>query len=154
MVNSAKIIVFALDELQCGIALEAVDRVVRMVEITPLPGVSPVVLGVINVQGEIVPVLDLRQRFGLPRRPVELSDQLIIARGAGRALALTADTVREVRECPGNSRTDADAILPDLPYLTGVVKQADGLILIHDPERLLSPGEIEAVQEAVEGERP
>jgi len=149
-----RIIVFTLDRQRYGIALAAVDRVVRLVEITPLPGAPPFVRGVINVQGTIVPVVDLRLRFGLPARPVELSDQLIIARAAGRSLALTADTAQGVCDCRQEVVTGAAAILPELPFLSGIARLPDGLILIHDLEQLLSPHESQVLFEAVERELP
>jgi len=149
-----KIIVFTLDGQRYGIALEAVERVVRMVEITPLPGGPDFVRGVINVQGAIVPVVDLRCRLGLPTRPVEPDDQLIITRFAGRSMALTADTALGVCDCRQEAVTWADDILPNLPFLSCIAKLADGLILIHDLERLLTPHESQLIIEAVEQGRP
>lgn len=144
-----KIIVFTLDGQRCGIALAAVERVVRMVEITPLPGVPAFVSGVINVQGEIVPVVDLRLRFGLPTRPVELDDQLIITRCAGRSMALTVDTAQGVCDCRQEAVTEAGDILPDLPFLSGIAKLPDGLLLIHDLEQFLPLHEAQTLDEAV-----
>lgn len=149
-----KIMIFTLDGQRYGIALAAVDQVVRMVEITPLPGVPDFVRGVINVQGAIIPVVDLRCRLGLPTRPVELDDQLLITRFAGRSMALTADSALEVCDCRQEAVTWADDILPDLPFLSGIAKLADGLILIHDLERLLSPHESQVIIKAVEQRRP
>lgn len=148
-----KIIVFTLNEQRCGIALATVERVVQMVEITPLPGAPAFVSGVINVQGAIVPVVDLRLRFGLPTRPVELDDQLIITRCAGRSMALTADTTLGVCDCRQEAVTDMDAILPGLPFLSGIAKLPDGLLLIHDLEQFLSPHEAQTLDEAVARER-
>ncbi|MEJ2201395.1 MAG: chemotaxis protein CheW [Desulfuromonadaceae bacterium] len=152
MSNSLKIIAFTLNGLSFGIALELVERVVRMVEITPLPESPPVVLGVINVQGEIVPVLDLRQRFGLTPQSIDPSDQLILTRCGGRRLALRTEGLCRVHECPADTWTRATDILPDLPFLTGVAKAPDGLILIHDLERLLRSDEVLLIQEAFEQE--
>lgn len=144
-----KILVFTLDGQRCGIALTAVERVVRMVEITPLPGAPAFMSGVINVQGTIVPVVDLRLRFGLPTRQVELDDQLIITRFAGRSMALTVDTTQGVCDCRQEAVTEADDILPDLPYLSGVAKLPDGLLLIHDLEKFLPPHEAQILDEAI-----
>ncbi len=149
-----KILVFTLDGQRYGIALEAVERVVRMVEITPLPGVPDFVYGVINVQGKIIPVVDLRHRFGLPTRRLELEDQLIITRFAGRGMALVADTAQEVCACRLDMVTGAVDILPGSSSLSGIAKLPDGLILIHDLEGLLSPLESQAIIAAVEQELP
>ncbi|MFA7405015.1 MAG: chemotaxis protein CheW [Pelobacteraceae bacterium] len=150
MTRPDQIVIFTLDEQRYGIPLGVVERVVRTVEITPLPGGPGFIHGVINVQGKILPVLDLRRRFGLPERPVELSDQLIIIRCAARSFALMTDTSCEVRECTEQMRTEAAEILPDLPFLAGVIKLPDGLILLQDPEILLSPGETRTFDELTE----
>nr|WP_320114026.1 chemotaxis protein CheW [uncultured Desulfuromonas sp.] len=145
MNRTSNIIIFTLDELDCAIALEAVEQVVRMVEITPLPEAPALVQGIINVQGAVVPVVDLRQRFGMDQRPITLTDQLIIVRWAERVLALKIDSVREVCLCPEETLTSSDAIFPHLPFLDGVVTSADGLILIHDLDQLLSESDYQII---------
>ena len=147
MTESDQIVVFTLDEQRYGIPLGVVERVVRMVEITHLPAAPDFIQGVINVQGKILPVVDLRRRFGLSERPVELSDQLIIIRCTSRSFAVMTDTACEVREFMDQMQTGASEILPDLPFLAGVAKLADGLILLQDPEMLLSSGETKAIDE-------
>jgi len=87
MSRADQIVIFTLNEQRYGIPLGVVERVVRMVEITRLPSGPEFIQGVINVQGEIMPVLNLRRRFNLVERPVELSDQLIIIRCAARSFA-------------------------------------------------------------------
>ncbi len=71
---------FWLDGHRFGLELSAVERVVRMVEITPLPNAPAIVMGAINVEGRIIPVVDIRARLGLPQRAVRPSDALILAR--------------------------------------------------------------------------
>lgn len=147
-----QIVVFTLDEQRYGIPLEVVEKVVRMVEITHLPAGPDFIRGVINVQGKIMPVLDLRCRFGLAPRSTELWDQLIIIRCARRSLALMADTACEVRECTEKVKTTAAEILSDLPFLAGVAKLPDGLILLSDPAALLTPGEANSIDELMKSE--
>jgi len=152
MIRPERIVLFTLDDQRYGVALADVERVVRVVAITPLPGGPPFILGVINVQGRVMPVLDLRQRFGLPERPLELSDHLLITRQNGRDLALLVDSAGEVRDCPAPLLTEAVELLPDLPFLAGVVKLPDGLILLQDLEALLTPNEAQAIQELISGD--
>lgn len=154
MIKPDQIVIFSLDEQRYGIPLGVVERVVRMVEITPLPAAPDFIHGVINVQGRILPVLDLRRRFGLPERPVELSDQLIIIRCTTRSFALMTDTACEVREFMEQMQTGASEILPDLQFLAGVAKLPDGLILLQDPEMLLSSGETKAIDELLAHKQP
>jgi len=149
MIRSDQILIFTLNEQRYGIPLAVVERVVMVVDITRLPAGPDFIHGVINVQGKILPVLDLRCRFGLPERPPRLSDQLIILRCATRSFALMVDSVCDVRDCTGQMRTEGGEIIPDLPFLAAVVKLPDGLILLQDPDVLLSPGESIAIDELI-----
>ncbi len=143
------LVVFALDEETYALRLDAVVRVVRMASVTPLPKAPEIVLGVVNVRGRIIPVFDVRRRFHLPAREIAVTDQLIIVRTARRAVALAADTVTGIREYPDEAVVEAERILPGLEYVEGVVKLADGLVLIHDLEQFLSLDEEESLHRAL-----
>ena len=149
MSNTDQIVIFTLNGQRYGIPLTMVERVVGMVEITPLPAGPEFIHGVINVQGKILPVLNLRRRFSLPERPVESSDQLIIIQCATRRFVLMTDSSCDVRECTGQMQTDAAELVSDLPYLTAVAKLPDGLILLQDPEALLTPDESILIDEHI-----
>jgi purine-binding chemotaxis protein CheW len=139
-------VVFTLDERLYGLRLSSVSRVIRAVEITPLPKAPPIVSGVINLGGRIIPVINIRRRFGLPERELELTDHLIVARAfrrdglenEGRVLALVVDAVVGVRELSEQETIAAETILPGLEHLEGVAKTDQGMILIHDLGTFLS----------------
>ena len=133
-----RLVVFALDGHRYALRLSTVERIVRVVEVTPLPQAPEIVLGVVNVQGRIIPVIDIRKRFRLPGREMSLSDQLVIAHTSRRPVALVVDTVSGVAERSKEEVIAADSILPDLEYVKGVAKLEDGLILIHDLGQFLS----------------
>jgi len=97
-IGNQKIVLFSLDEPRYALYLSAVERVVRAVEITPLPKAPNIVLGIINFQGKIIPVIDIRQRFHLRRREINLEDQFIIARTSKRLVVLVVDSVTGVYE--------------------------------------------------------
>jgi purine-binding chemotaxis protein CheW len=96
--DQKQIVVFALEEPRYALPLLTVERIIRAVEITPLPKAPEIVLGVINVQGQILPVIDIRKCFRLPTREIQLEDQFIIARTPKRLVVLTVDSVVDVRE--------------------------------------------------------
>ena len=143
------VVVFTLGDLRFALNLAAVERVISAVEITPLPEAPRGVSGVINLQGKIVPVFDLRQRFGLPSREVRLSDHLIIAHTQWRMVALIVDTVGGVVPQNEVNVTPAADILPDLECVTGVMKLDGNLVLVQDLERFLSIEDHEALQLAL-----
>jgi purine-binding chemotaxis protein CheW len=133
-----QIVVFSLDEPRYALDLFAVERVVRAVEITSLPKAPEIVLGVINVIGQVVPVVDVRKRFRLPGREMDLSDRFIIARTSRRFVALVADDVIGVQKLENRQIINAEQDLPFAEYIKGVAKVDGNLILIHDLDRFLS----------------
>lgn len=143
-------VVFTLDEQRYALHLSAVDRVVRMVHITPLPNAPDIVLGIVNMQGRVIPVINIRQRFNLPRREIVLTDRLIFAHMKWRPVALVADSVTGVVECSGQSLIPAEEILHEFKYLEGIIKFRDGLILIHDLDKFLSLEEEECLDVALD----
>ena len=143
-------VVFVLDEQRYGLRLSAVERIVRVVDVTPLPQAPDIVLGVINMQGRVIPVINLRRRFGLAERAVTLSDQMLVARTARRSVALLADAVHGVFDCPGEASVAAQELLPELARLEGVAKLDDGLVLIQDLDRFLSLDEEQTLARAME----
>lgn len=142
-------VIFEVATQRFGLALGSVERAVRIVDITPLPKAPSVVIGLINVRGSVVPVVDLRRRFQLPQRASRLADQLLIATTSRRRLALWVDAVSGVLEYREEDFASADAVLPGMEYLQGIVRLADGLVLIHDLEQLLTLDEERVLDEAM-----
>jgi len=115
-----------------------VERIVQVVEVTPLPKATEIVLGVVNLQGRIVPTLNIRKRFRLPDQDVKLSDRLIIANTSRRTVALVVDSVNGVVERPTSEVVAAAKVLSNMEYVEGVAKLEDGIVFIHDLDRFLS----------------
>jgi purine-binding chemotaxis protein CheW len=149
MIKSNQLLVFALDDRQYALYLPAIERVVHMVEITPLPKAPEIVIGVVNMQGRIIPVVNIRKRFRLPEKETKLSDRLIIARTSTRAVALVTDSVSGIIEYPEQEVIAAEKILPGMEYVEGVVKLKDGIILIHDLDKFLSLEEENIMDDAM-----
>jgi purine-binding chemotaxis protein CheW len=149
MNNAHQLVVFLIQDQRYGLHLSSVDRIVRSVEITPLPEAPSIVLGVINHHGRIVPVINIRKRFNLPKREVGLNDQLIIAHTSKRCIALVVDSATEVVSYLPDSIVAAEQILPGMEYIQGVAKFPDGLILIHDLEKFLSLDEEQSLEVAL-----
>jgi purine-binding chemotaxis protein CheW len=145
----AKLVVFELQGQRYALRLAAVLRVFAVAEITPLPNAPAIVLGVINVRGRVVPVVDMNTRFGLSPREIELSDCLIVARTSRRPVALLVSAVSGVIDCSQAQIDAADSIVTHAQYVEGVVKLDDGLVLIHDLDTFLSPLEEQHLQQAM-----
>jgi purine-binding chemotaxis protein CheW len=133
-----RLVVFSIERQRYALDLSSVDRTLRASKITPLPNAPDVVLGIINVEGRVLPVMNLRVRFGLGPREMRLSDVLILARTPKWTVALAADAVEGLIEHTTENVQSAASIFPDVPYLQGVAKLDDGLVLIHDLASFLS----------------
>jgi purine-binding chemotaxis protein CheW len=143
------LLVFSLEEQLYALSLDSVRRVIRSVAVTPLPAMPAIMLGIIDLGGAVVPVIDIRGRFKHPSRAIRLSDRFIIAMSGTRSVALPVDGTQGTIEASRENFAAADAILPGLGLVEGALKTDDGLILIHDLARLLSLEEEAAVDRAL-----
>lgn len=142
-------VVFKLETLFLALPLDRVLRTVRAVAATPLPQAPEIVCGVVNVQGRIVPVVNLRRRFGLPERETGLTDQLLIARSATRIVAMVVDAVAGVVDCEVKDFVAIDSVVGGTRHLQGIVKGPDGMVLIHDLDSFLSLEEAQELAAAL-----
>ena len=149
MNKSNQYVVFTLDGQRYALLLSDVERIIRVVEMTSLPKAPDIILGIINVEGQIIPVVNIRERFRLPRRELNLSDVLIIARTPKRTVALMADDASGVIESRKQEIVKAEKILPGMGYIEGVVKLEDGIVFIHDLGKFLSLEEEKKLDDAI-----
>lgn len=155
MVSSSELLIFTLDAQRYALPLDAVVRIVRAAEITPLPNAPPVVLGALDIEGTIFPVLSLRRRLELPDREVTITDHFLVADTARRTVILVIDAPQGVRNVPHDRITRGTEVVPGLgAHLRGVVALDDGLVLIHDLEAFLSLEEEAALDTALAEEGP
>lgn len=146
---SDNLVVFSLDNQRYALHLNTVERILRAVEVTPIPRAPDIVLGIINVQGQIIPVVNVRRRFGLPEREIDIDDRLIVACTSKMTVVLPVDVVDGIRESSKEEMTPAEKISPGMEYIEGVIKFDDGMIFIHDIDRFLSLDEETMLENAV-----
>ncbi len=125
---------FRLDGSWYAIPLATVERVARMVAITRVPDAPETVLGVVNVSGSVVPVLDLRRRLGHGSKPLDVDDRLVLLQAGGSRFAVAVDEV-------GDLTTLGDAEPPPAPLaegglVTSTLRHEGKLVLILDPGEL------------------
>jgi purine-binding chemotaxis protein CheW len=129
---------FSIEGRRYALGIDVVERVVRAVAVTPLSDGPEVVLGVINLHGRVVPVLDLRRRLGHPGREIRSDDHLVIAHTKFRTIAFFADSAEGVSEDAEGSVTPGAEVVPGLEFVQGVMRLGEDLVLIHDLDRVLS----------------
>jgi purine-binding chemotaxis protein CheW len=145
-----EILTFDLSGQRFGVSLDAVREVVRAVAITPVPGMPSVVEGIIDVRGEVVPVFDLRARFGLPARALHPAQHFVIARAGERTVALRVDRAEWMQKLDDASFTAADRNVPAAKHIVGIARLEDGLVLIHDLDAFLTAAESDTLDAALE----
>jgi purine-binding chemotaxis protein CheW len=139
---------FRLASERYAVETRHVEAVHPLQDLTPLPCTPPFVLGIVNLRGRIVPVLDLKKFFELPEQGLTDLHRIILVRGNDLELGLLADVTAGVRRVP------LDSLQPSLPTLTGI--RADYLkgvseerLIVLDLDRILSDPKI-VVHEEVE----
>lgn len=147
-------LIFTLDQQRYALRLEHVERVVRAAAVTPLPRAPEPVLGILDLQGRVLPVIDLRLRFGLPTRALRCSDQFVIARAGALSVVLAVDGTESVHEAASQEVVAPADIVAGTEFLEGVTRTGDGLVLIHDLGTLLFPDEERALVEALAAREP
>jgi len=123
-------------------ALPSADvRHMEMVEdITRVPNAPSFVDGVVFSRGQVVPVINLRARFGFDRAPYDLKTRLVVVRSSGRTIGLLVDSAREFVSIPPGAVQPPHEALAGMSgrYVEGVASLGDRLILILNLERILS----------------
>jgi purine-binding chemotaxis protein CheW len=132
------LVTFEIEQQHFAVLLGNVKRVINVVELTPLPEAPEVICGIINYEGRIIPVANLRLRFGMPGRSIELSDRIIIAATPNRIVGLLVDSVTNVIQIEEKDISQAGEVLPGLVRIIGIGKVGSEMILITDLAKFLS----------------
>ena len=142
-------LVFELENQRYGLPVVDVIETVRAMTITPLPQAPPIVEGILNFRGTVVPVLDIRARFHHSPKPMEIHDHFILARTGDRQVALRVDRATDLARIADRDLEQAEKIVPGLDYISGVARLSDGLVLIHDLKTFLSETEAGELSESL-----
>src|ERR1700742_1207808 len=121
MRSSVQWVVFGLEATRIAVPLAAVERIVRAAEGTPPPLAPGMVIGVINVAGCVLPVLNVRRKFRLPEREVRPSDHFLIARTSRGSIVLLIDVAYGVVEQPAIAIETAFAADKDSEHIGGAL---------------------------------
>lgn len=148
-VVNEQVLVVSVEGLSVALPLISVVRVLRAVEVLPLPQAPEIVCGVINVHGELIPVIDFRKCLGFPGKAVIPNDQLLIVRSSKRLLALVIEASYGVTESLSSTFVPIRDMVPCKNHVAGILKSKSGLILVHDLEALLSLDEDRALTESM-----
>lgn len=136
-------VTFYLDNEKYGIKVMQVQEVLRLTEIAPVPGAPDYVLGIINLRGNVVTVVDTRKRFGLQEKLPEDATRIVIIEASNQVVGILVDSVAEVADLRTSEMESAPNVGSDesSKFIQGVSSQDDGLLILVDVDKLLSTDE-------------
>ncbi|MDF2924702.1 MAG: chemotaxis protein CheW [Paenibacillaceae bacterium] len=149
MGEEIKVIVFALADEEYGVEVEKVKTIERMMPMTRVPKTYDFVKGVVNLRGVVVPVIDLRGRFGLPESEYTDNSRIVIISVNEMEVGLIVDSANDVIDVDSELIQDPPEIVGGVraKYLRGVAKLDERLLVLLNLKEVLNKGEITKLEE-------
>ena len=140
--SDLQLVVCVVGDERYGLEVGRVREIIRLPEITALPGSHPSVSGVINLRGRIIPIMDLRQRFGLAAAAPTRLSRIVVAEADELQIGLVVDAVEEVVHIAANAIEPPPALTTAAgsDHLIGIAKSGDQLIILIDLDPLIGTG--------------
>ena len=138
-----QLVVFALAGESYGVNIGTVREIIRMQAVTHVPETPEFVEGVINLRGRVIPVVDLRKRFGLAVTEQTAESRIVVVDITGHDIGVIVDAVTEVLRVPGSAIESASALVTteDSYYMDGIAKIGARLLILLDLDRVLQLGD-------------
>ena len=135
-----QLVSFKISDEEFGVDILKVQEIIRMLAVTRMPNALPYVEGVINLRGKVIPVVDLRKRFGMEAKEHDKNTRVIVMELSGSVVGFVADAVSEVLRIPSNVTEPPPSVSSgvDVEYITAVGKLDDRLLTLIDLEKVLA----------------
>lgn len=148
--SELQIVVFELGDERYGLDIATVYEIIRHQPITAVPQAPAFVEGVINLRGRIIPVVDLRDRFGMAQGELTRASRIVVAEAAGTRVGLVVDGVSEVLMVPSDAiePTPEVAAGVEAAYLRGIAKLGERLIILLALDGLFGEADADALSAA------
>jgi purine-binding chemotaxis protein CheW len=135
--NTKAFIIFVLDDQRYALSIKSVKNIIRSVALTYLAEAPDLLLGLLNLRGELIPVINIREQFTLPQKAIQVSDRIIIAESSKYTIAFIADAVEDVVELEQESLDHSVDIFPGMEkFLAGISRYNEQTVLIYDIDTL------------------
>ncbi len=143
-----QLVSFKIGEEEFGVDILKVQEINRMLEITRVPNVPEYVDGVINLRGRVIPIINLRRRFGKDRAEHTKNTRIVVVELGGKVVGFVVDAVSEVLRIPKSVIEPPPSLVArtGTEYITAVGKLEDRLLILLDLEKVLSMGEKDQLQ--------
>ena len=142
-VELLQLVTFSIGGEEFGVDILKVQEIIRMLDITRVPKAPDFVEGVINLRGKVIPIIDLRKRFGLVSKGHDKNTRIIVIDINDMIVGYIVDSVSEVLRIPADTVEPPPPVVAglDSEYISGVGKLDDRLLIFLDLDRLLSQEE-------------
>lgn len=142
--GSLQCVTFTLEDETYGIDVMQVQEVLREVEIAPVPGAPHFVIGIINLRGNVVSVIDARSRFGLQSKESDDMTRIIVIEAQQQIIGILVDSVAEVVDIESDEIDSAPVVgnAETSKYIDGVVSRGEKLLILVDLNKLLTKDEL------------
>lgn len=149
--QTEKYLFFNLGEELYGVNIMNVTEIIELQRIIEVPDLPEYMRGVINLRGKVIPVMDLRSRFGMELRPYDDRTCIIVTRIDSAALGMIVDTVAEVHDVPEQNIESAQtfAVSANDHYVEGVARVEDRVTILIDTQKILHARDLQAVKAGV-----
>lgn len=151
MVKSTPYILFQVADLTFGIPAEIVQQMEMIEQITKVPNAPKFVDGVVYLRGQVIPVINLRIRFGFEPVPYDIRSRLVVVNLMGRVVGLAVDSAREFLAIPEEQILPPPTSLGDESgfVIQGIVSQPNRLVMLLDVSKIMNAAESEQLRIAV-----
>jgi len=145
--NLIQLVTFRIGEEEFGVDILAVQEIIRLMAITKVPRAPHFVEGVINLRGKVIPIVDMRRRFGLEAIAHDKHTRIIVIQLEAIVVGFMVDSVSEVLRIPHSTIDQPPAVVSGLEsdYIQGVGKLDERLLVLLDLNKLLSSEERDAL---------
>lgn len=152
MEKDHQVVGFRIGNETYGVRIASVREIVRVPEITIVPNAPDVIEGVINLRGKIIPVMDLRKRFGSPAVQPDKKNRILVVELDNKLLGLIVSSASEVLKIPSSEIESPGSVFAEgeSSYVTGVGKLKGRLVILLDISKLLRQPEFKKLEEAAE----
>lgn len=143
-IKDIQVACFRLKDDLYAVDIMRIKEIIRPQKLTPLPQAPAFIEGIINLRGAVIPVVDLRKRFGMPPREITGATRLLIVRMAAQSLGLVVDDVTEVITVPVKDIKPPPVVSEGAVsnHLLGVCLAGEEMVMLLDIDRLLTKSEI------------
>lgn len=152
MEKELQVVGFRIGEETFGVRISAVREIVRVPEITAVPNAPDYIEGVINLRGKIIPVMDLRKRFGIKNVEPNKKNRILVVELESKVVGLIVNSASEVLKIPPADIESPNTMFQEgeLSYVTGVGKLRGRLVILLDIGKLLQRGELRRIEQVGE----